>query len=406
MNRRRRKQKDDQDLPEESVTSEESTDNPSLDQPVSASESEESADSSVTETQNYRAPATKKSNSKAIEIKPRARLAAPSSTDDNGQEVEAKAPTPRKKAPFDNPETDSKTKFKKEDVPPVPSAIGDSDWGEGEHLEEIDLFDEPLEDETPEEELSQDDLQGPQFRKHVPKDAPDKDTRPIIPEKKTSSNPEATTNQDEESADAEGFRAIWKQALASLSTLEKASLGLLTAGLLVFGIWTISNVVAVVPENEVNARPKFPVTGESAVLQNVETFWKKPVLEGPNRDEGVSSQIELIPAARITLAENSKAKALRFLFRDEAGRLVGDAATLTIEGSQFVQTPGQGKVAAGNRAVATVGATDGFLHQGEIISYLSNQEFTWYLIILESADEVEFKEFLTMAISPRTEETK
>jgi hypothetical protein len=212
----------------------------------------------------------------------------------------------------------------------------------------------------------------------------------------------STTPPDEESpseADNSNEHGPLPFQFSTLSILEKASLGILTAGLLAFAIWATASVAATIPENPDAENTRFPVEGENAVLASVETFWRKPVRSGDNIDEGVSRDIELIPAAKIQLGEKSKAEALRFLFRDEEGRYAGDATTVRIANGKF-QDSGANTARANGRTVI-IRATTGFLHEGEIISYLSDDNFQWHLMILESDDGSEFKEFLTIPISAR-----
>jgi hypothetical protein len=242
-----------------------------------------------------------------------------------------------------------------------------------------------------------------------PVDSENAPAEPIAASKNAPTSPAAALSEkkpapaSDEKASAEEDAAEGKlplrRRLAALSVLEKASLGILTVALLAFTIWATSSVAATIPENPDTKSADFPVAGESAVLASVETFWRKPVRSGEDIDEGVSRDIELIPGAKITLAKNSKAKGLRVLFRDEEGRYAGDATTLRIADGKFVDRGGNTSRIEGR--TASVRATTGFLHEGEIISYLSDDNFQWHLVLLESGDGSEFKEFLAIPISAR-----
>lgn len=188
-----------------------------------------------------------------------------------------------------------------------------------------------------------------------------------------------------------------KQGLRSLSLVEKVAIGLVTVVLTVAAIWSITEVSARIPNTVEASKLKFPLKGDYTALANLETYWRSPIREGADADEGVSETVKLIPEIVVTLDPKSQAKALRFLFQDENGRYSGDASTVKISGANFL--PSDSQTADTKGASATVRATTGFQHEGEIISYLADDQFQWELIIFESKDGRTYQEFISVPIS-------
>lgn len=200
------------------------------------------------------------------------------------------------------------------------------------------------------------------------------------------------------------LKSLLCSTLKELSNLEKASVGLLVAILSIAGIWATSAVVARVPDTLTNSKLKFPLQGQSVVLADFDSYWRTPIREGARKDEGVSQAIELIPSAVVTLDAGSKARALRFLFRDESGTYVGDSTTIDASGDKFIPGDNPNAVISGNKAI--VSATTGFLNRGEIISYLSDETFRWELVIFESSDGEEFSELIALPISAKRKDSQ
>lgn len=200
------------------------------------------------------------------------------------------------------------------------------------------------------------------------------------------------------------LKSLLRSKLKELSNLEKASIGLLIAILSVAGIWASSAVAARVPDSLANSKLEFPFKGQSAVLEDFDSYWRSPIREGAQKDEGVSQAIELIPSAIVTLDASSKAKAFRFLFQDESGTYVGDSTTIDASGDKFIPGDNPNAVISGNKA--TISATTGFLNRGEIISYLSDESFRWNLVIFESKDGTEFSELIALPISAKRKDSQ
>lgn len=412
MSRRRRRTKDVRETPKQGESLEESVTEPSEKKPtVLPARHQQSPVTrgyapSSQEKFDYRAAAAKPTDPKAIEVQPRTLPAKSTLAAPKASPPETPKATPeRRSVPFDDSATEKENKFTKDDLVPVPSPVGDSDWGDDTSTDDL-LEEKAVPDLTTTEEEEVEEIQ--ETEDIVAEEPLPETKKAVLPPRKDGEETAAIAKGTAAPANppvAEvKLRKVLQRIFESLSNLEKASLGILSAALIILGIWTTSSVGAILPESQVTEKPKFPLAGDSVILADLETFWREPIQEGPNRDEGVSSTIELIPAARVTLAKDSKAKALRFLFRDEEGRAAGDVTSLQIEGGRFAELPGNTSLIDG--ATATIRATTGFLHEGEIISYLSNDDFTWHLVILESADGVSYSEFLTMPISARREENR
>ena len=188
-----------------------------------------------------------------------------------------------------------------------------------------------------------------------------------------------------------------KERLKSLSLLEQISSGLLILILIVAAFWSIQVFYNNIPNTIQISKLKFPLKGDSAALAQVQTYWRKSIFEGANKDKGVSETINLLPEVKIQLDASSKAKALRFLFRDEEGRSVGDSSTVRMSGQNFLPSEINTVTIKGNSA--TIHATTGFQNSGELIAYLADDNFQWEIVIYESENGSEFKQFITIPIS-------
>ncbi len=224
-----------------------------------------------------------------------------------------------------------------------------------------------------------------------------------IPELETTPTPSSSVPEEsDEDPVVHSFRGWLKRTLASLSLLEQASVGLLIITLLVAAFWSTSVVSARIPNTIIASKLRYPLKGESVVVANYESYWRKPIREGASADEGVSSNIQIIPVVELTLAAESKAKALRFLFRNEDGRYVGDSTTVTISGSNYQPAIDVTAVTSGKKAI--IRSTTGFEFEGELIAYLADDDFQWEVVILESKDGKTFTEFMAIPISANRRE--
>ena len=178
----------------------------------------------------------------------------------------------------------------------------------------------------------------------------------------------------------------------SFSGLEKISLA-------VFGVIIIAIVSFVMmlffrelPTDDPSFTADFPVQGTSLVIDDIETYWRKP---DASKDRGIKTDAVHIPAGMITLGKDSKSAALRIFFENDEGDLVGDPITLTISNGKFSRS---------GKNSAEVYCTHGFSEIGDLPAYLTNQIEPWSLIVREgpSADARgnQFKEILRLPIAP------
>ncbi|GHC65984.1 hypothetical protein [Roseibacillus persicicus] len=263
-------------------------------------------------------------------------------------------------------------------------------------LDEDDLTLEPEPSPTTEPEPARSD--EPSLEPVADQSTPEKPSpsEPTLPE----TSPPRGSNQKDYSS----LITMGKDALGSLSILEQASLGLLFVTLLAGAIWSSSVVAARIPNTVIVSKLKYPLKGESVVIAELDSYWRSPIREGDDTDEGVSESIEIIPEIQITIAPESTAKALRFLFRDEEGNYVGDSSTVELSGGNFLPASDVTTSTQGN--VATIHSTTGFQHEGELISYLADEKFQWEFVILESKDGREYNEFMAIPISARRKDSQ
>jgi len=238
---------------------------------------------------------------------------------------------------------------------------------------EVDAFAEPLDDQSIE---SLKDEIASQSENLIPEELPQEDSSDKI-----------TLSWNE----------LFQSKLSALSLFEKGSLAALFLLLIISSFWITSVVTAQIPAFETSAKVKLPHKSELLSITDIETYWRAPVREGESRDIGVSSNISLIPVARLALGPETKAQSIRLLFRDENGEFVGDPSTLRLSADQFQATKEPNAKIKKNEV--TVNSTSGFLHEGEIISYLSDTNFEWQLVVFESQDGQNYQELLSIPIS-------
>ena len=106
---------------------------------------------------------------------------------------------------------------------------------------------------------------------------------------------------------------------------------------------------------EVNpyATPNFPIQGKIAKIANAKTYWRLPILEGPNPDP-IKLNVILIPVIEITLDDDDDRKgAIRVIFRNGEKVIIGDSLTKTFADHQFT---------ANQSATFAFPCTDGFTY--------------------------------------------
>lgn len=110
----------------------------------------------------------------------------------------------------------------------------------------------------------------------------------------------------------------------------------------------------------------FPVKGEHFEIKNATTYWRAPVVEGPDKDP-IRRGTRLIPIVELELSGGPAA--LRVIFRDDEGRGVGDPII------RHVASPG--KIA--------LAATAGFEDPGMHAAYRTEELDPWSVEVSEAS---------------------
>jgi len=163
-----------------------------------------------------------------------------------------------------------------------------------------------------------------------------------------------------------------------ISKRELLGLGIFALVLLMVGVWGVISFSGLIQSKKDREVPKFPVAGKYATLAKQETFWREPILDGPDRDR-VQHGVAIIPGIDLTLSDKSSAGALRVIFRDDKGRPVGDSVTRAFKAGRFDAT---------SAPLATFISTAGFEQMGTFNGYVAGTSEPWSVRIMEgpSAD--------------------
>jgi hypothetical protein len=126
-----------------------------------------------------------------------------------------------------------------------------------------------------------------------------------------------------------------KGYLSSLSLAEKISIIAVLAILILaatFSIIHFSNKIPIVPL--IAKDLELPIEGKLITVSSVETYWRKPITSGENADV-IRRDTVLIPCVKITLKGSSCA--IRILYRDQDGQLVGDNISRDINSETTIE---------------------------------------------------------------------
>jgi hypothetical protein len=151
----------------------------------------------------------------------------------------------------------------------------------------------------------------------------------------------------------------------AFSATERVCLIVLAVALLAGGFFVLRYSIGKLPTTtakELNV--SFPQRGELVRVNRAETFWRAPILVGPDRDT-VRRGTQLIPVIELEVSANIGA--LRMFFRDGEGNLVGDAISLELDGEQTLR----------------VAATAGFDDLGMFAAYRTQRGDVWMVEIFE-----------------------
>jgi hypothetical protein len=150
-----------------------------------------------------------------------------------------------------------------------------------------------------------------------------------------------------------------------LSAAERICLLFLAAALLAAGFFVLRYSIGKLPTTttrELNV--SFPQRGELVRVNRAETFWRAPILVGPERDT-VRRGTQLIPVIELDVSGN--VGALRIFFRDGEGNFVGDSISRELSDEQTLR----------------VAATAGFDDLGMFAAYRTQRGGLWTVEIFE-----------------------
>ncbi len=215
--------------------------------------------------------------------------------------------------------------------------------------------------------------------------APDPTHESEVAETSVESTPPAGESDEFSPATPENAKPVSLVPRMGLSKLEWLGLAALGAILLVGGGVVFFNSIHRLPSGVERLKAgDFPVKGSHVAILSAETFWRAPVTEGKNA-ETFRRGTQLLPVA--TLNSSSGPAAVRVFFRDEEGRVMGDAVTRTIQ-------PG---------VPLEIAATAGFEDLGMHAAYRTGQSKPWTIQVLEGPSETaanaEFKKLFEINIS-------
>lgn len=170
-----------------------------------------------------------------------------------------------------------------------------------------------------------------------------------------------------------------------LSKVERIGLWALLGVLLIGGGILYLATIHRLPTETVRVKTgDFPVKGRHLTILSADTFWRAPIMEGPNV-ETFRRGTQLLPV--VTLAASGGPAAVRLFFRNEDGVVMGDAVTRTIQ-------PG---------APLEIAATAGFEDVGMHAAYRTGQSKPWTIQVFEApaatSPNSDFKKLFEIDIS-------
>lgn len=170
-----------------------------------------------------------------------------------------------------------------------------------------------------------------------------------------------------------------------LSMVESIALAaLLIVLMLGSGVVYFKTIHHLQPKSERLQENHFPVKGEHLTITSAGNYWRAPIADGVNI-ETVRRGTQLVPVIDLTL-EGGPA-AIRILFRNSDGDVVGDAVTRQIPSGTSLE----------------VAATAGFEDEGMHAAYRTGQGKLWTVQIYEAPSESSpgpaFKKLFEMNIS-------
>ena len=170
-----------------------------------------------------------------------------------------------------------------------------------------------------------------------------------------------------------------------LSKLERIGLGTLLGVLLIGGaILYFSTIHRLPTESSLVSEGDFPVNGRHISILSADTFWRAPIMEGKNV-ETFRRGTQLLPV--VSLTASGGPAALRLLFRNDDGLVMGDAVTRTVRPGEPLE----------------IAATAGFEDVGMHAAYRTGQSKPWTIEVFEApaatSPNPDFKKLFEINIS-------
>jgi hypothetical protein len=208
---------------------------------------------------------------------------------------------------------------------------------------------------------------------------------PVEPE--AAAVPDAPAGEPKPASTASAKEAI-PQLLGPfrhLSKIERIGL-ILLAGLLLFGagaIFVISLKRLPVESTRVETAD-FPIAGEHLEITSAESYWRAPVEDGAAADTFRRGTV-LLPV--LSLGTGNGNAAIRVVFRNHDGEVIGDVVTRSVQGAQTLE----------------IAATAGFDDAGMHAAYRTGESKPWTITVSEAtsvnAPSGDFKPLFEMNIS-------
>jgi len=198
----------------------------------------------------------------------------------------------------------------------------------------------------------------------------------------TTASPAALENDDRPEPAPSASSAV-KEISKGLSSVERVGLvgflALVVGGLLFFLAYSVNKM----PEDQKPLMPgDLPIQGKIISADKISSYWREPDISG---GETVRRGTLLLPV--VELGVSGGPGAVRVLFRDSDGAIVGDGVTRPVKGEGSV----------------TIVATAGFDDQGMFAAYRTGETKPWKIEVFEGTSENaggdDFKKLFEIPIS-------
>lgn len=179
----------------------------------------------------------------------------------------------------------------------------------------------------------------------------------------------AESDRDEFAAPApstDGQPAALRRPALHLNFIERAGMALLALLLVAVGALFYFSTIRQIPSGSKRVTPgDFPILGAKAEILTAQSYWREPVVTGPDAD---TVQLETLLIPEVQLTTRGGPAILRILFHNEHGDPVGDVITRTVQGEQNL----------------TLTSTAGFDDLSKHAAYRAGQTQPWTIEVLEA----------------------